>query len=61
MQNRDAVDLIEGIDDLDFSPNDWEEEFLSDIRKLVDQGVDLTLKQGECLEKIYRKASERRV
>ena len=57
MENKDAVALIEGIDDGDFSTNKWEEEFMQSMRDLVDNGGDLTVKQGACLEKIYRKSS----
>jgi len=34
---------------------EWEEGFLSSIEKRLDEGVELTEKQGEALDKIWRR------
>lgn len=57
MNNKDAAILIEEIDELEYAMNEWEESFMTGIRDWVDGGMDLSTKQGDCLQKIYGKAS----
>lgn len=38
--------------------NEWEEGFLSSIEKRLDAGIELTGKQGETLDKIWRRVME---
>ena len=60
MNITDAETLLEYIDNQvecsAFAPNDWETDFLDDISKWCDRGDELSKKQSDCLEKLYRKA-----
>lgn len=55
---KDALPLLKEIhrciDNGDFMPNDWENDFLDNIEA---RRRDLSEKQSRCLEKIYEKAT----
>lgn len=58
MLNRKAAELIGEIDESGLELNDWENEFVQNMRNWVDQDRDLSPKQAVCLHKIYNKAME---
>ncbi len=59
---QDFTDWIDKIDtaiiDQDFELNDWESEFYESIKNQLDEGYPLSVKQINCLEKIYTKVTE---
>ena len=46
--------LIDAINETDYEPNDWENEFIESILK---RGNDLSDKQIKCIQNIYAKAT----
>lgn len=54
MLNKDAKPLIEAIKDSEYDLNSWETEFMGSIEEQIDKGRNLTQKQGDVLQKIYR-------
>lgn len=56
MKQGDAQALIDEIESARFSPSKWESDFLESIKERIDEGFDLSEKQGDVLEKIYRKS-----
>ncbi|MFA7706627.1 MAG: hypothetical protein WCX91_05965 [Candidatus Omnitrophota bacterium] len=56
MLNKDAKILIEKIKDSDYNLNTWEMDFMISIEEQVDKGRNLTQKQGDSLQNIYRKS-----
>lgn len=56
MLNKDAKILIEKIKDSDYTLNTWEIDFMISIEEQTDKGRNLSRKQGDALQKIYRKA-----
>lgn len=62
MKSDDAKHLLEELETLNYSPqNKWEEDFLAGIQDHIDCGKQLSPKQGDKLQDIYRRASERNV
>jgi len=63
MKAQDAETLVNEIRRAelngDFTPNDWEDEFLNSIRDKINAGAKgFSDKQQACLEKIYQKSTE---
>jgi hypothetical protein len=56
MLNNDAKILIEKIKDSDYTLNAWEMDFMISIEEQVDKGRNLSQKQGDALQKVYRKS-----
>jgi hypothetical protein len=56
MLNPDAKILVEAIKNTDYDLNAWEINFMISIEEQVDKGRNLSQKQGDALQKIYRKA-----
>ena len=56
MLNKDAKILIEAIKDANYDLNTWEMDFMISIEEQVDKGRNLSRKQGDALQKIYRKS-----
>lgn len=56
MLNKDAKTLIEAIKNSDYDLNAWEIDFMISIEEQVDKGRNLSQKQGDALEKIYRQS-----
>ncbi len=56
MCNKDAKTLIEAIKASDYDLNKWEMDFMISIEEQVDKGRNLSQKQGDALQKIYRKS-----
>lgn len=56
MLNKDAKILIEKIKDSDYNLNTWEMDFMISIEEQADQGKNLSQKQGDRLQEIYRKS-----
>jgi len=56
MLNKDAKILVEKIKDSDYNLNTWEMDFMISIEEQVDKGRNLTQKQGDSLQNIYRKS-----
>jgi len=56
MLNNDAKILIEKIKGSDYNLNTWEIDFMISIEEQVDKGRNLSQKQGDALQKIYRKS-----
>ena len=56
MLNADAKILIESIKNSDYDLNPWDIDFMISIEEQADKGRNLSKKQGEALEKIYRKS-----
>jgi hypothetical protein len=59
--NEDVKAMVEAIDraveDGSYDLTDWEEGFLKSIRRLISEGVTISSKQDEVLEKIWSKAT----
>lgn len=56
MLNKDARTLIEVIKDSEYDLNAWEMDFMISIEEQVEKGRNLTQKQGDALQKVYRKS-----
>lgn len=56
MLNNDAKILIEKIKDSDYNLNTWEMDFMISVEEWADKGKNLSQKQGDSLQAIYRKA-----
>lgn len=56
MLNNDAKILIEKIKDSDYNLNTWEMNFMISVEEQADKGRNLTQKQGDSLQEIYRKS-----
>jgi hypothetical protein len=56
MLNADAKILIEKIKDANYNLNEWEIDFMNSIEEQADRGKKLSDKQGNILQKIYRKS-----
>jgi len=52
MLHKDALILIEEINNQTYKPNEWETNFMNDISK---RHKNLTPKQTKCLQRIYDK------
>ena len=63
MKAHDAETLVNEIrraeENGDFTPNDWEDKFLTSIRNQINAGTkSFSDKQQGCLDKIYHKSTE---
>lgn len=57
MKNHEAQHLYNNlIDNGSYQLTKWEIDFLDSINQRLDNGQDLSIKQGEVLENIYNKA-----
>lgn len=56
MLNKDAMTLIEAIKNSEYDLNPWEMDFMISTEEQIDKGRNLTQKQGDALQKIYRKS-----
>lgn len=56
MLNNDAKILIEKIKESNYNLNTWEMDFLISIEEQADKGKNLSQKQGDALQAIYRKS-----
>lgn len=56
MNNYDAIQLIEAIQESQKPLTKWEEDFLQSIEEQLDNGDRLSDKQSDALQKIYRKS-----
>lgn len=56
MLNADAKILVEAIKNAEYDLNAWEINFMISIEEQADKGRNLSQKQGDALQKIYRKA-----
>lgn len=62
MKISDARILLDAIyEAARFEPSKWEEDFMHSIEDQLDEERDLTQKQGDKLQQIYRKAQETEV
>ena len=48
-----AMNIIQHIVDNNYQLSEWEDDFISSI---IEREKDLTVKQSECLEKLYEKS-----
>jgi hypothetical protein len=55
MLNADAKILVESIKNANYDLNTWEINFMISIEDQVDRERDLSQKQGDALQKLYRK------
>ncbi len=62
MPSKDHEAMLEtinrAIDDGEFEPSEWEEGFLETVEGLLDFELELSEKQDEILESIWRKATQ---
>lgn len=56
MLNKDAKILIEAIKNSNYNLGAWEMDFMISIEEQADKGKNLSQKQGDSLQTIYRKS-----
>lgn len=56
MLNTDAKILVESIKNANYDLNSWEINFMISIEDQVDRERNLSQKQSDALQKLYRKA-----
>lgn len=56
--NEQLDDILDAIDDGDFEPGDWEEEFIESVESRLNKDQELTGSQSDKLEELWKKATQ---